>query len=75
MALFGDACSLETDKEGRIVLPAPSSRTPGSTEHVMFIGTRNNFQIWEPAAGAKRLAEAREKTKAAALRCGSTVPA
>jgi transcriptional regulator MraZ len=67
MALFGDACALETDKEGRIMLPDSMLGHAGITDSVMFIGTRNNFQIWEPAAGAKRLAEAREKAKAAAF--------
>ncbi len=75
MALFGDACSLETDREGRIVLPSAMIAHAGITEHVTFIGTRNNFQIWEPAAGAKRLAEAKEKTKAAGLTLRTTVPA
>ena len=37
------------------------------TENVMFIGSRNTFQIWEPEAGARRLAEAREKARAAGL--------
>ena len=65
MALFGDACALETDKEGRIMLPDALIAHAGVSDAVTFIGTRNNFQIWEPAAGAKRLAEAREKAKAA----------
>ena len=41
----------------------PSITHAGLTENVMFIGTRNNFQIWEPDAGARRSAEAREKTQ------------
>jgi len=64
MALFGDACSMETDKEGRIMLPAALVEHANLTENVVFIGTRNTFQIWEPEAGARRLAEAREKAKA-----------
>ena len=75
MALFGDACALETDKEGRIVLPGAMIAHAGITEHVTFIGTRNNFQIWEPVAGAKRLAEAKEKTRAAGLTVRAAVPA
>jgi MraZ protein len=65
LALFGDACLMETDKEGRIMLPEALVTHAGLTEGVVFIGTRNTFQIWEPAAGARRLAEAKEKTKAA----------
>jgi MraZ protein len=64
MALFGDACAIETDKEGRIMLPANLVAHAGLTENVMFIGARNTFQIWEPEAGARRLAAARENAKA-----------
>jgi len=67
MALFGDACSIETDKEGRIVLPAELVAHAGLTENVVFIGTNKTFQIWEPAAGARRQADAREKVRAAQL--------
>jgi MraZ protein len=65
MALFGDACELESDKEGRIMIPNSMLEHASISDAVMFIGTRNNFQIWEPAAGARRMAEAKEKTKAA----------
>jgi len=67
MALFGDACAMETDKEGRILLPAELVAHAGLTDNVVFIGTNKTFQIWEPAAGARRLAEARERVKAAQL--------
>ena len=72
LALFADACALETDKEGRIMLPANLAAHAGLTENVVFLGTRNTFQIWEPEAGAQRLARARENTKAAeyTLRAG-----
>ena len=75
MALFSEASKLETDKEGRIMLPAPLIEHAGITENVVFIGTRNTFQIWEPAAGLRRLAEAKEKAKAAGftLRTGAPV--
>lgn len=65
MALFGNACSAETDKEGRIGLQASLLAHAGVTDNLVFIGTRNTFQIWEPAAGARRLAEANQKAKAA----------
>lgn len=67
MALFGDACPMETDKEGRIVLPGELAAHAGLKEHVVFIGTNRTFQIWEPDAGARRLAEAREKVRTAQL--------
>jgi len=67
MALFGDACTMETDKEGRIVLPSQLVTHAGLTENVVFIGTNKTFQIWEPIAGARRLSEAREKVRLAQL--------
>src|ERR1700755_1969194 len=67
MALFGDACLLDSDKEGRIMLPEDLLRHAGIADAVMFIGTRNYFQIWQPEAGMKRLAEAKEKARAGGL--------
>ena len=64
MALFGDACPMETDKEGRVVLAADLIAHAGLSENVTFIGTRNTFQIWEPAAGARRQSEARAAVRA-----------
>ena len=77
VALFADVCVTETDKEGRIMLPANLVAYAGLTENVTFMGTRNTFQIWEPAAAARRQAEAREKTKAAgfSVRGPATGPA
>jgi MraZ protein len=75
MALFGDACALETDKEGRIMLPDSMIAHAAISDAVTFIGTRSNFQIWEPAAGARRLAEAREKARASGFTLRAPVPA
>jgi MraZ protein len=75
MALFGDAHPLETDTEGRVMIPAPLLAHAGVAQELMFIGTRNTFQIWEPAAGARRLAEARERAKAAGFTLRTAVPA
>jgi MraZ protein len=73
LALFGDACLLESDKEGRVMLPPKLLAHAGVTENVVFIGSRNTFQIWEPEAGERRLALAKENTKAAGftLRTGA----
>jgi MraZ protein len=73
MAVFGSACLMETDKEGRIMLPANLLAHGRVTENVVFIGTRNTFQIWEPEAGLRRLAEANERARAAGftLRAGA----
>jgi MraZ protein len=67
MALFGDACPMETDREGRIVLPADLAAHAGLSENVTFIGTNKTFQIWEPEAGARRQAEARANVRAGHL--------
>ena len=74
LALFGDACLMETDKEGRIMLPEAMVAHAGLTEGVVFIGARNTFQIWEPAAGARRLAEAKEKIKVSGFTVRTSVP-
>ncbi|WP_428486647.1 division/cell wall cluster transcriptional repressor MraZ [Rhodopila sp.] len=74
MALFGDACPVETDREGRIVLPAELVAHAGLTENVTFIGTNKTFQIWEPAAGARRQAEARANVRAGQLTLRSSPP-
>ncbi|HEY4043843.1 MAG TPA: division/cell wall cluster transcriptional repressor MraZ [Rhodopila sp.] len=73
LAIFGTACLLETDKEGRIMLPDTLIAHAGITDTVAFIGAREKFQIWEPAAGAKRLAVAMQK--APALTVKAQVPA
>jgi MraZ protein len=75
MALFGDACAMETDKEGRIQLPAELVAHAGLTDSVVFIGTSKTFQIWEPEAGARRLAEAKAAVKAAQMTLKTAAPA
>lgn len=68
IALFGDASVMETDKEGRIIIPSDMLTHAGITDAIVFIGARKNFQIWEPAAGARRIMEARAKIKSIPLR-------
>jgi MraZ protein len=75
MALFGDACAMETDKEGRIMLPPNLVAHAGLGENVTFIGARNTFQIWEPEAGARRLAQARENARTSGFSVRATAPA
>jgi MraZ protein len=75
LALFGDACSMETDKEGRIMLPDSLVAHAGIKDQVVFIGSSNTFQIWEPEAGARRLAEAKEKARAAGFTVNTGVVA
>jgi|UniRef100_A0A8J4H9Q6 MraZ protein len=70
-ALYADAYPVETDKEGRIVLPDPLISHAGLGEGVVFMGLGRIFQIWEPQAAARRRAEARERARAR----GVTLPA
>jgi MraZ protein len=68
--IYADACRLEADKDGRVLLPAALIAHAGLTEAVVFIGLGKMFQIWEPAAAEAFRAAARERTRArdAALR-------
>jgi len=61
--LYSDAFAVETDKEGRIVLPDSLVSYAGLSETVVFMGLGRIFQIWEPAAAEKRRAEARERAR------------
>jgi len=58
-ALYGDAYPVESDKEGRIVLPESLVRHASLTETVLFMGIGRTFQIWEPGLAERRSAEAR----------------
>ena len=63
LALYSDAADAEPDKEGRIVLPRPLAEHAGLGEEVAFIGAGSHFQIWQPAAAQRRIAEARERAR------------
>ena len=62
-AVYADAFPVEADKEGRIVLPAELVEHAALASQVSFMGMGDTFQIWEPAAGARRRAEARSSAK------------
>lgn len=66
-ALYADATRVEADKEGRIVLPESLVRFASLTDVVVFMGRGQTFQIWEPAAGERRRAEARNATRTRGL--------
>jgi MraZ protein len=66
-ALYADANPVESDKEGRIVLPDSLVRHAGLTDTVIFMGLGNIFQIWEPSAAEQRIAEARARARARSL--------
>lgn len=59
-ALYADACAVEPDKEGRIVVPENLVQHAGLSDAVMFMGVGFRFQIWEPAAGLQRKTVARQ---------------
>ena len=66
-ALYADAFPVESDKEGRIILPDDLKNHAGLTDSVVFMGLGRIFQIWEPAAADRRRAEARERARARGL--------
>lgn len=66
-ALFADAYPVETDREGRIVLPEPMVAHAGLSDMVVFMGVGRTFQIWRPEAAERRRAEARERAKTQGL--------
>ena len=70
VSLFADACTVEPDKEGRVVLPEQLAGHAGLADSVMFIGLGQVFQIWEPAAGLRRVAEGRSRSRTT----GATLP-
>ena len=74
ITLYADAFELETDKEGRIVLPAELANHAGLSESVLFMGVGKRFEIWEPEAAARRRALARERTANARLTLRMTEP-
>lgn len=70
-ALYADAYPIETDKDGRILLPDSLVSHAGLSDSVVFLGMGPIFHIWEPAAAEIFRAAARERARARAL----TLPA
>ena len=60
---FADAYPVESDKEGRIIVPETLKEHAGLSEGVMFMGLGRTFQIWEPAIAERRRNEARERVR------------
>jgi MraZ protein len=46
--LFADARPLNFEVTGRIVIPADLLKHAGITDHAIFVGRGNSFQIWNP---------------------------
>ena len=66
-ALYADANPVESDKEGRIVLPDSLVRHASLSDAVVFMGLGRIFQIWEPVAAEERRADARARARARSL--------
>jgi MraZ protein len=71
LTIFGDAQTVESDREGRIVVPESLARHAALGESVAFMGMGRYFQIWEPEAAAARRQAARERARTGNL----TLPA
>ncbi len=71
--IYADACPLDADKEGRIVLPDNLVAHAGLTDTAVFMGLGRTFQIWEPAAAERRRAEARERARSRGLTLAGNV--
>jgi MraZ protein len=74
LSLYAEATEHEPDKEGRIVLPGDLVAHANLTEAVAFIGVGRHFQIWEPEAGRRRIAEAKLAARDRRLTLRSTTP-
>ncbi len=66
-ALFADAFAVETDREGRVVLPEALLVHAGLGQTLEFVGHGRIFRIWDPETGARHRAEARTRTQARGL--------
>ncbi len=73
--LYSDAYPVESDKEGRIMLPDVLVQHAGISDTVIFMGLGRTFQIWEPQAAERRRAEARERARARRLTLPGVAPA
>jgi MraZ protein len=70
LGLFADVAQMETDKEGRIVIPDHMREHAQIKDSLLFMGRQTIFQIWEPVAGNRRIAEARAKMRPLVQRGG-----
>ena len=63
LALYSDAVDADPDREGRVVLSSELAGHAGISNDVTFVGAGSHFQIWEPLAAQRRIAEARERAR------------
>lgn len=66
-ALYADAYPIDSDREGRIIIPDFLREHADLTDTVAFMGLGRIFQIWEPKAAEARRAEARLRSRKVTL--------
>lgn len=64
---FSGAAEVETDKQGRILLPQQLREHAGLTKDVTFIGTSSRAEIWDSARWNEVNAELTEESIAEAM--------
>lgn len=67
LSLYAAAHPVESDREGRIMLPEGLAAHAQLLEAVVFMGLGPTFQLWEPVAAQRRLQQARERAQALTL--------
>lgn len=65
--VFAESRSLQIDGEGRIVLPDEIKDHAHISDEVAFVGLGTMFQLWEPGRFNRHKAEARERSRSAAM--------
>lgn len=65
--LMSEVRSLSFDTEGRVVIPEPLRAHAGLRDRVLFQGRGETFRILNAEGAEERLAQSREKAKAALL--------
>jgi MraZ protein len=65
--LYAEANTVESDREGRIILPERLARHAGITDTVAFMGLGPSFRIWEPQAAERRHKQAAQNADARKL--------
>lgn len=63
-SLYADAWPLDSDREGRILLPETLRAHAALEDEAAFMGLGRVFQIWEPAAAESRRHQARARARA-----------
>lgn len=67
-SLYAEAYPLDSDKEGRIIIPESLQRHANLEKEVTFMGLGRVFQIWHPDEAVKRQKEAHQRARNLTLR-------